>query len=210
MARLDQGLLGGYSGKLGTTVGASWKGINVVRTYQPTVANPNTQKQRNQRDIFRDWAQLASFLLASHVKPLWDHKAKRMSGYNAFVRANINNPRRELPIDPVVMILTDGKMGTTQSLDAAIFSDDKITLAWEPDILPLYGSEDDKMYAIVFNYSGEVIGTLTEDITRKVGTATFDMQYSEGENEAIVVVGWESADKKLQSPTQHFEAVPLP
>lgn len=210
MARLEQGLLGGYSGKLGTTVGASWKGINVVRTYQPTVANPRTQKQRNQRDIFRDWAQLASFLLASHVKPLWDHKAKRMSGYNAFVQANINNPRRELPIDPVVMILTDGKMGTTQSLDAEMLTANKITLTWHASTLPLYGSEDDKIYALVFNHSGEVIGTLTEDVTRKDGMVTFDIQYSEDETEALVVVGWESADKKLQSPTQHFEVVALP
>ena len=53
MARLDQGLLGGYSGKLGTTVGATWKGINVVRTYQPNVANPKTKAQSDQRQLFR-------------------------------------------------------------------------------------------------------------------------------------------------------------
>ena len=91
MARLDQGLLGGYSGKLGTTVGATWKGINVVRTYQPNVANPNTQKQSNQRELFRDVTQFASFFLGNLVKPFWDRQAKQMSGFNAFVSANVKS-----------------------------------------------------------------------------------------------------------------------
>ena len=89
MGRLDKGLLGGYTGKLGTTVGSTWKGINVVRTYQPNVANPRSDRQVEHRSLFSQVTEIGSLLLADVIKPLWDRNAKQMSGYNAFIQANM-------------------------------------------------------------------------------------------------------------------------
>ena len=52
MARISQGVYGGISGKLGNTVGASWKGIHYLRILPASVANPNTTKQQGQRQKF--------------------------------------------------------------------------------------------------------------------------------------------------------------
>ena len=43
------GILGSGSGKLGSSVFSTVAGETVVRQYQPTVANPNTEAQVNQR-----------------------------------------------------------------------------------------------------------------------------------------------------------------
>ena len=201
MARLDQGLLGGFSGKLGTTVGASWKGINVVRTYQPTVANPNSPAQQNHRTLFADWAKLASFLLADFVKPLWDRKAKKMSGYNAFVSANMNSTNDTGHIYPPSIILSQGVMGNTIPAEEAVIGSGFVAFEWDGMELPIYGSKDDVLFALVFNPEGELLAKFPNGIIRNDNQARVENSALANIQECYIVSAWMSADGKFQSNT---------
>lgn len=52
MGKLSAGLLGGYSGKVGTTVGAIVKGQPTIRAYQKYVTNPKSARQVQVRTQF--------------------------------------------------------------------------------------------------------------------------------------------------------------
>ena len=52
MGKISQGVLGGFSGKVGNVIGASWKGIDYMRIMPANVANPRTQGQIDQRSKF--------------------------------------------------------------------------------------------------------------------------------------------------------------
>lgn len=207
MARLDQGLLGGYSGKLGTTVGATWKGINVIRTYQPNVANPNTQLQRDHRYKFREIAQLGSFFLASMVKPFWDKAAKKMSGYNAFVSANARAMRDEMEFDPMKFIIGNGQMGHPGGDASLGEGSGGILLGWDEDEKVLYGMPTDKLYAIAFNYVGEPIGYSLGEYTRKDAQAAIKLIEGADNTEAILCWAWLSENGLQQSITKRMELV---
>lgn len=88
MGIIKQGILGGFSNKVGSVVGSSWKGIAVMRSMPISVANPRTAKQVAQRQEFSQVARFASSLLAEIVQPNWNRAAKRMSGYNSFIKVN--------------------------------------------------------------------------------------------------------------------------
>ena len=90
MAIVRQGILGGFRGRVGNIVGTGWKGKAVMKSLPLTVANPRTAGQVLQRGKFSMLVHLASNILASIVKPLWDRSASGMSGYNAFISANQN------------------------------------------------------------------------------------------------------------------------
>ena len=207
MARLDQGLLGGYSGKLGTTVGATWKGINVVRTYQPNVANPNTKLQRDHRYKFREIAQLGSFFLSSMVKPFWDKGAKKMSGYNAFVSANARAMSDEMGFDPMKFIIGNGQMGHIELQMQLDKITNVLTLAWETAEQTLYGQDTDELYLIIFNYVGEPIGYSLGAIKRVVGGASIALLDGVDTSEAIVCWAWLSENRLQQSITMREELV---
>lgn len=207
MARLDQGLLGGYSGKLGTTVGATWKGINVVRTYQPNVANPNTQPQRDHRTKFKEIAQLGSFFLASMVKPFWDKAAKRMSGYNAFVSMNARAMRDSLQFDAMKFIIGNGQMGHPQGANELNEASGHVRMGWSGSEQVLYGLPTDKLYAIVFNYVGEPIGYSLGEYTRASTQATIDLVDGADASEAILCWAWLSVNGLHQSITAREELV---
>lgn len=205
MARLDQGLLGGYSGKLGTTVGASWKGINVVRTYQPTVANPNSLAQQKQRNIFSDWVALASYLLPSVVKPLWDRKATKMSGYNAFIQANLNASKADGVIDPMKMVLSQGLMGPTDLEMTLSNASTELSIVWDNDRLPTYASLNDKLFMLIFNAEGELLYHSAGLYSRADGDLSVSVKMLEGATEAFIVTAWQSVDGKFQSNTRRQE-----
>ena len=54
MGKIKQGILGGFKGKVGTVIGASWNGIAYMRGLAQSVKNPKTAAQLQQRAYFKD------------------------------------------------------------------------------------------------------------------------------------------------------------
>ena len=61
MGTIKQGILGGFNGKVGTVIGASWKGITYMRGIAASNSNPQTEAQLDQRArfvaFFSQWLQ---------------------------------------------------------------------------------------------------------------------------------------------------------
>ncbi|MHA7944280.1 DUF6266 family protein [Formosa sp. 3Alg 14/1] len=53
MATLNQGILGGFSGKVGPVVGSNWRGKNVLRSAPTKSTKPISPAQQRQRDKFK-------------------------------------------------------------------------------------------------------------------------------------------------------------
>jgi hypothetical protein len=52
MGQIKKGILGGFSGKVGTVVGANWKSISYMRSLPQKVKNPRTEAQVKHRAKF--------------------------------------------------------------------------------------------------------------------------------------------------------------
>lgn len=88
MAKYEGSTFGTLRNKLGNAVASTWKGIPYVRT-RVIPANPDTEAQQQQRGKFGTIVLYGRQLLSSVIATLWDPFARRMSGFNAFVRANL-------------------------------------------------------------------------------------------------------------------------
>lgn len=90
MGKTTGGLFGKVRGKAGDGIGSSWKGITTVRSMPLSVANPNTAAQQAQRSKFAACILVARLLLADLISTYWNPFAKKMSGFNAFTKKNID------------------------------------------------------------------------------------------------------------------------
>ncbi|WP_299581656.1 DUF6266 family protein [uncultured Sunxiuqinia sp.] len=90
MAVINQGILGGFSGKVGTVIGGSWKGIDYMRSKPISVANPRTPAQVDQRTKF---VTVLNFLqpLTSILRTGFKDYAVKMSAFNAAMSYTIQN-----------------------------------------------------------------------------------------------------------------------
>ena len=105
MGVIRKGILGGFAGKVGTIVGSNWKGIDTIRSMPASVANPKTAGQNLNRGKFKNIAVFASLLLGSVIRTFWNGKNPKMSGYNSFIKKNVENGTTEsgLVYDEIVM-----------------------------------------------------------------------------------------------------------
>ena len=79
------GLLGTGSGKLGTSVFTTVKGVQIVRQHQPVVTNPSTNLQVTQRSRFK----LVSQLAASMADVIAIPRIGLTSSRNLFIKKNM-------------------------------------------------------------------------------------------------------------------------
>jgi len=83
----NQGILGGFSGKVGNVVGGKWKDIDYMRVYV-IPSNPNTAAQQTVRTKFSKLVDFGKKLLSTILQVYWDPFHSDMSGFNAFISAN--------------------------------------------------------------------------------------------------------------------------
>lgn len=134
MGKIKQGILGAVSGKVGSVVGSSWKGIATLRSLAASVANPKTAPQVAARTKFTAGVKFASAILAEVVKPLWDRFAQKQSGYNAFISRNYNAFDSSGVLDPTLLVTSQGKIASTPIVSAiADISGDNVIASWAND-----------------------------------------------------------------------------
>ena len=89
MAKLEQGILGPFRGKVGTVVGYLWRGRHVVRAYRREVNYPNTDKQQAERAWFVEMVRFAATARQALLLGLRERaSAWQMTEGNAFVKMN--------------------------------------------------------------------------------------------------------------------------
>lgn len=154
MARYKNGINGPFSGKVGTVVGASWRGIDYVRSVQKAITKPASQAQINQRLVFA--------LVTGWLKPLRDliwigfqiFKGTKtpMNGCVSFVmkeavtgdgeQSNINFPK---------VVFSRGELFISLIREFTAIADALLHIKWENGSASAFNSADDKATFIVYN-----------------------------------------------------------
>ena len=94
MGKIKQGILGGFKGKVGTVIGASWNGIAYMKGLPQSQKDPKTAAQLRQRDFFREVQNLVGQLTAEQQKFLIPETPQGMTRRNMLAK--------QLAEDPVV------------------------------------------------------------------------------------------------------------
>lgn len=168
MGKFNQGILGGFTGKVGNVVGARSRGEWIYRAYQGVVKNPKTTSQMKQREQFRIFSQEVTKVCkadmfrfnAAFPKAMTEHSFLVSICFN-MLRAYQTNPRRPFEIMKNVG-LTKGIVNIGGVIDYA-----PVVSAGSPISGPAFGGKADvispgeKFYGLNFggdvNYYSEVI-----------------------------------------------------
>jgi len=168
MAIIKQGIMGGFSGTIGNIVGSSWKGIDVMKSKPLSVSNPKTAAQQAQRGKFGQTVAFGANLLSTIIKPLWDRFAMQMSGFNAFVKANIDYFDSDGISDYENLKISEGKMSPVTGFNcSAMTAGDTIDLSWTPEPRGGFELSTDLPYFVIINEtSGWIVKIAVADKTR--------------------------------------------
>lgn len=209
MGTIKSGILGGFSGKVGGVVGTSWKGIAVMKALPQSVANPRTNAQVAQRENMSAMVTTAGRLLGNYVRPLWDRFAQGMSGYNAFVQANIYLFTGGVMYDVDMFVLSKGKMAATTPVIPTVHAGDtQIIITYSNAITDSFQQSTDTIYCAARLATSDTWGLMATTATRLGGTITINFSEPLPLNETVhVYLSARRADGTVVSDTGHAAKV---
>jgi hypothetical protein len=183
MGKINRGILGGFTGKVGNVVGSSWKGIETMRALPISVLNPRTTAQISNRARFGDISTLSASILTTIVKPLNDRFASKMSGYNMFTSRCKSAFDSNGNFQPGQLLLSTGKLGETAFTANISSGDDDVTMTFSAVPVGSYQMGADRAYACVFDINGILLGVSSNVTSRASGSVNvvLSRQVVEGE-----------------------------
>lgn len=171
MARITKGILGGFSGKVGTVVGASWRGQDIIRS----IPKPSSRKATGRQML----QQLKFKLVIDFLKPLTAIQNRYFgSGSGSKSRVNlavsytiseavqVTADLPELVYNKV--LITRGDLAGFQDIAAAVQPGNIIRLSWQDNSAQGNASATDKASAVCYS---EDLGTfeLFESVAVRTG-----------------------------------------
>lgn len=152
MAIINQGILGGFSGKIGNVVGGSWKGINYMRILTKP-ANPKSDKQVNQRTKFSaalSFLQPITPFLRVGYKLFTAKQTAFNAGMSQILTNAITGDAPDIAIDYTKAQVSAGTL--TSAVNAGITYDSgEITIAWDDNSGSGSAKATDKSMFVVYN-----------------------------------------------------------
>ena len=213
MAKINKGILGGFSGKVGNVIGGSWKGIDYMRSKPNKVKDPKTEAQLAQRQKF---AMVGTFL--RKIQPLirlgFKTNTKRMSSINSAMSYNLKNAISgdypNLQLDFPSVLIARGDLIPAQHAEATSSEIQKVSLSWTDNSGTGSAKADDKMLALVYHPATEsAVYSVGNDAERQDESFTFDLPESFGGDTVETYLAFVSADEKEASDSQYLGSISI-
>lgn len=153
MGKIKKGILGSFSGKVGTVVGAVWNGIGYMRSLPSSVTNPNTEKQQSQRSRF---SLVLAFLKAitAFIREGYKLYASGKTAFNAamsyIVQNAISGEYPDFSLDYSAILVARGSLTAAQDA-AADISADAAAFSWVDNSGTGTAAADDVAMLLVFD-----------------------------------------------------------
>jgi len=199
MGKISQGVLGGFSGKVGNVVGGTWKGIDYMRIKPSNVSNPRTQGQVDQRSKF---STVLRFLqpMTDFLRVGFKLYANKMTQFNNAMSYNLNNAITgaypSFTIDYANALVSRGNL--TGALDPAVSSPSagSVEFTWDNNTGSGNAEGTDKALLVVFNPSKNQAVYETEGAARNVTSDTLTVPTDFSGDTVETFIGFVSEDGK--------------
>ena len=171
MGKIKQGILGGFKGKVGTVIGASWNGIAYMRGLAQSVKNPKTAAQLQQRAFFKDLQSLVSQLSDEQLASLFPTVMRGMTRRNMLTRQLAAAAAVTDDVKAVDLAQLEG-IGNGERIDSPMLGtvitelDDQLTIGAEVSEAEAIGKPAEANFiAVAYNITKRKIGVFNSNVT---------------------------------------------
>ncbi|EHQ44010.1 DUF6266 family protein [Myroides odoratus] len=174
MAEIKQGILGGVSGKVGTVVGANWKGKNIIRSKPRKSSKKPTVLQLNQRAKFKlvsNFLQPINSILSRYFGSEQGLKTRVNLALSYHLQEAVENQDGNWIINPEKVVLSKGILPLI-NMENTTVDNSELNLTWNVPEGASLGSATDLLTVVVYNDESKVFHIFDKVTTRDSGTFT--------------------------------------
>ena len=171
MGKIKQGILGGFRGKVGTVIGASWNGIAYMKGLPQSQKDPKTAAQMAQRNYFREIQGLAGQLTTEQLASLYPSVTSGRTRRNMLVHQLAAAAVIVDDVKTVDLSLMEG-IGSGEHIDSPMLesvvtlTNDVKDFYAEPSAAEQIGKPAEANFiAVAYNVTKRKIGVFNTDVT---------------------------------------------
>ena len=171
MGKIKQGILGGFKGKVGTVIGASWNGISYMKGRPQSVRNPRTEAQVQQRNFFKELQGLVSQLSDEQLISLFPSVNRGMTRRNMFTRQLAAATAVVDDVKTVDLSTLEG-IGNGERIDSPMLeclvtdTNGVLDIFAEPEVAVAIGKPAEANFiAVAYNITQKRIGIFNTEVT---------------------------------------------
>lgn len=157
MGKIKQGILGGFSGKVGPVIGSSWKGKAIIKAAPLSFNDRNSLAQQQQRLKFALVGKFVSVILG-FVNEGFRNRAIGMTAPNAAVAANLDTAITgtwpDFELDFTNTLVANGSVDLPYSPSASA-EGTTLSLTWADNSGMGNALTDDKVMVLAYNATKE-------------------------------------------------------
>ena len=178
MAKFINGANGTFSGKVGSVIGSSWRGIHYLRGLGKKSKVPPTEAQTAQRLRFKLVTKFLSPLVEVVAVGFRNIRRLTTAQFSMAVKRNIEQAvigaAPDFQMDYPAITLSEGGLyiPLTSSLEVA---EGMVTVSWNPEPGQFGGASNDVAYIVVCNADRQLFITTDTPATREDGSAVVDV-----------------------------------
>lgn len=205
MGTIKQGVLGGFSGKVGTVIGASWKGTAYMRGQATHVKNPRTPKQIEQRtkmEFARNFLSQAQEFLNVGLKDVAKHQSPLNYAVSQMVRNAILGDYPDYAPDYTKLVWSHGLL-TPPVVETVYANYNGIDFLWQDNSGSGNAKADDISMVVVCNAEKKELKYFMNGYTRSETTTHCEFPYEWVGDHIHVYVSMRSAYGKLISNSHY-------
>ncbi len=205
MARINQGISGGFSGKVGTVTGENWNGIDYMRSNESGRKDAKSTAQLDQRARLTTVVQ---FLrpLKEFLRIGFKNRASKLSAFNAATSYNLEHALAgsfpDYRIDYSRARISQGKLPGV--LNPAAFAGPAATISftWDNNSSAIDAMADDRAIVVIYNPARQSALSFTGNNTRLGCSQSVTLPASFSGDEVLCYISFRNANQTLISDSQ--------
>lgn len=211
MGEIRKGILGGFSGKVGTVVGANWRGKDIMRSLPKRSQRAATEEQLIVRAKFRlvtKFITPISTLFKEYFGQPSNEKSRRNLAVSYHIREAVAGVFPDFTIDYPKVVVTKGELPGLQEPLVTPVVDAKLDITWEDNSTQGLAKPGDFMLALVYN---EEKNLYHYQMTALRSALTYQLVLDQSWTGDTVQcwLSFIAADGKNQSTSMHLGAIVL-
>lgn len=210
MGKINQGILGGFSGKVGNVIGGNWKGIDYMRVKPANVANPQTEGQMDQRSKF---STVLQFLqpMKDFVKVGYKNYAIKMTQFNSamsyILKNAVTGSYPDFIVDYANALISRGSLAGVLNGAAASSVAGAVEFTWDDNSTDGNADRKDKAMILAYNpVKGEAI-FVTDGSNRNTGAEALTVPDNYSGDTVECFIAFISEDGLSVSNSKHVGSV---
>lgn len=211
MARIKKGILGGFSGKVGTVIGANWRGIDYMRALPRLSNKPATPAQLAQRNKM---ALLRGFL--TRIQDIIDERVQNIGKYTAMNEVlsysllhTIVGKYPNQEIDLTKLMFSKGVLMGCWEPKVKSEESRSIEFSWGNGSFTPFRNGDDMVTIVVYDTVLQQFCILKDAGKRKNGSATMLVPPKFSNHKVHCYISFYAQKKKLASASEYIGQVKI-